>query len=318
MAIEFILDREQQVLEDELEKVMSDLKGTPEERRASFTLAQFTKRLIEASSSTLPQYKKLRPLRHIPKTSQLVKPVTKLAPQEGRDIYPIPFPGMPEPPEFKSLKISEARKLEQLEAGEAPIEISPQGIVRKPLIIDRETNQPLAEAEISKDIYKVIETPLNQQDIQVLIALENKIRKNPMKVLSQPKKLTKLTKKFCRKYSVSFTPDNYRKLRYHLIKEMINLSKIDPLFNDKEISEIHCEGLEKPIEVVYQGRRIPTNIQLKANEEINHIIVQMGKKAGQEISPKNPLLEAVISDKKVTANYGSDWAPANFKIEKAK
>jgi len=316
MAIEFILDKEQEKLEDELDQVLQDLRGTPEERRASFVLAQFTKRLLDVTAG-VPEHKRLKPVRHVPKlkfTRPKVTPVTKVKPEQ-LEVYPVPFPGMPEPPEFTTKKVTEAepRNLET----PPPVQVTPEGIEKKPLIIDRETNLPLAEAEISKELYKVIEEPLTQKDIKVLMALEKKLGKHPSKVLSKPKKLTKLTKKYCKKNNVPFTPENYRKLRYHLIKEVINLGKIDPLFNDQDITEINCEGPEKPVKVKYKGRDLNTNIHLKTNEEINHIIKQLGKKAKTEVGPKNPLLETTLGDKKVVANYGTDWVPPNFKITKA-
>ncbi|MDP4012119.1 MAG: hypothetical protein Q8R00_00740 [Candidatus Nanoarchaeia archaeon] len=305
MAVEFILDREQEKLEDELDQVLKQLREKPEDKKDSYVLAQFTKRLLEAFLPEERESVRLKPgIR--PKLRKL-KLLPQQLPKKSAEVFPVPYPGMPAPPEFK---------LEEIEIPEPPR--GPPGVERKTLILDRETSQPLAEAEINDKEYRIIESNLSEDDVQVLIALENKLRSNPQKFLTNPNKLTKLTKKFCRKYGVAFTPDNYRKLRYHLIKELVNLSKIDPIFNDPGITLINCESAGKPITVEYQGRVLTTNIVPQSDEAINHIIKQLGRRIKVNIDVKNPLLEAFVGDKKVIANYGSDFAPANFKIEKAK
>lgn len=312
MAIEFILDAEEQRLKNELDKIANNLEH-PEEKRRAFVLGQLTRLLIEASSKKAPEEKPRRILKLRPSILQQPRIVQREIPGIRRmEVSPTPYPGMPEPPAFKTIEIIEAPPFIETSI------ITPAGIEKKALILDRETNKPLAEAEVSKDSYNLIELPLTEQDVLVLAALEKKIGKNPVKVLSQPNKLTKLVGKFCRKNSVAFTPDNYRKLRYYLIKELINLGRIDPIFNDPRVTAISCDGVEQPLTVEYDGRLLKTNLHLKTTEEINHVIKQLGRKAGKTVSEKEPLLEAVIGDKKVTANYGTDWVPANFKIAKIK
>lgn len=308
MAIEFIFDREEQRLMDELSKIAHSLEN-PDEKRKAFVLGQFTRLLIEASARKVIEaprkFLRLKPSVLMPRVVTREIPGTKRL-----EVSPVPYPGMPEPPAFKLIAVPEAPSVIETSF------ISPSGVERKPLIFDRETNKPLAEVEVTADSYNLIEPPLNENEVLVLAALDKKIAWNPMKVLGQPKQLTKLTGKFCRKYSVAFTPDNYRKLRYYLIKELVNLSKIDPLFNDPRVTAINCDGTEQSLSVEYDGRKLKTNVHLKTSEEINHVITQLGKRANKAVNAKEPLLEAVIGDKKVVANYGSDWVPANFKISK--
>ena len=309
MAIEFIFDREEQRLMDDLSKIAHSLEN-PDEKRKAFVLGQFTRMLIEASSKKQVASVQKKFYR-VPIQLRRPQMVTRQLPGTKRlEVTPIPYPGMPEAPEFKLTAVPEAPDVIETSF------ISPSGVERKPLIFDRETNKPLAEVEVTAESYNLIEPPLNENEILVLSALDKKISGNPMKVLGQPKKLTKLTGKFCRKYSVAFTPDSYRKLRYYLIKELINLSKIDPIFNDPRITAIYCDGTEQPLTVEYDGRKLKTNVHLKTSEEINHVISQLGKRANKAVNAKESLLEVVIGDKKVVANYGSDWVPANFKISK--
>lgn len=309
MAIEFIFDREEQRLMDDLSKIAHSLEN-PDEKRKAFVLGQFTRMLIEASDKRVAQ-KVQKKFYRVPINLRRPQMVTREIPGTKRlEVSPVPYPGMPEAPEFKLTAVPEAPAVIETSF------ISPSGVERKPLIFDRETNKALAEVEVTKDSYNLIEPPLNENEILVLSALDKKIAGNPMKVLGQPKKLTKLTGKYCRKYSVAFTPDSYRKLRYYLIKELINLSKIDPIFNDPRVTAINCDGTEQPLTVEYDGRKLKTNVHLKTSEEINHVISQLGKRANKAVNAKEPLLEVVIGDKKVVANYGSDWVPANFKISK--
>ncbi len=311
MAVEFILDREEQRLKEELDKIARNLEH-PEEKRRAFVLGQLTRLLIEASSKHVEAEKPRRILRLRPSILQPRIVQREIPGAKKLEVFPVPYPGMPEAPAFKAIEIVEAPPFIETSV------VTSEGIEKKALILDRETNKPLAEAEVSADSYNLIEPALSEQDILVLAALERKLGKNPVKVLSQPKKLTKLTGKFCRKYGVAFTPDNYRKLRYYLLKEMINLGRIDPIFHDPRVSAINCEGTEQPLTVEYDGRMLKTNVHLKTSEEINHVIKQLGRRAGKVVNEKEPLLEAVIGDKKVTANYGTDWVPANFKIVKVK
>lgn len=309
MAVEFILDREEQRLMDELSKIAHSLEN-PDEKRKAFVLGQFTRMLIEASDKRVEQ-KVQKKFYRVPINLRRPQMVTREIPGTKRlEVSPVPYPGMPEAPEFKLTAVPEAPPVIETSF------ISPSGVERKPLIFDRETNKALAEVEVTKESYNLIEPPLNENEILVLSALDKKISGNPIKVLGQPKKLTNLTGKYCRKYSVAFTPDSYRKLRYYLIKELINLSKIDPIFNDPRVTAINCDGTEQPLTVEYDGRKLKTNVHLKTSEEINHVISQLGKRANKAVNAKEPLLEVVIGDKKVVANYGSDWVPANFKISK--
>ena len=107
MAIEFIFDREEQKLMNELNKIASNLEH-PEEKRQAFILGQFTRLLIEASSKKPVQKLERKQLR-VPLNFRRPNLVTRQIPgTKSLEVTPVPYPGMPEPPNFKLMEVPEA------------------------------------------------------------------------------------------------------------------------------------------------------------------------------------------------------------------
>ncbi|NIO22046.1 MAG: type IV secretory pathway protein [Candidatus Aenigmarchaeota archaeon] len=91
-------------------------------------------------------------------------------------------------------------------------------------------------------------------------------------------------------------PGAIEKLKYYLVRDLINYGKIDPFMHDYMVEDISCDGPDIPVYIWHRQREsIPTNVVFEEND-LNSFIVRLAYLAGKHINIANPMLDASLPD----------------------
>jgi flagellar protein FlaI len=111
-------------------------------------------------------------------------------------------------------------------------------------------------------------------------------------------------------------------IRYCLERDIVGMGKVEPMFNDPNIEDISCDGINIPIYVYHRNPglgSLKTNVVFTTEEELNSFVVKMAQRARKSISIAEPLLDASLPDgSRIQATLGTDIARkgSNFTIRK--
>lgn len=275
----------------ELENVLHEIKRKPSpyEKKALF-FKEFTASLFNA-------YKK-----QIKK--EIKKPEIKIK-APPKPAQPKPLPSL-EPEKIKEEIIQSFPKvrLKEIPLPEIPIP-KPQPVQKEEkeynLILSRISSKPLVKVLIT-DIYSLIEPELTEEQKAKLQKLKKS--KVSQEELLNPKKLEKL---------ISKDLEEMEKIRYYLVRDLINIGKIAPLIDDRNVKEIICE--KNQIKIKYREVEMQTNISVN-QDEINEIINNIAQKVNVKLSKNNPFLSTVFKGLTIQASLGSEYMEPSFVIKK--
>lgn len=111
-------------------------------------------------------------------------------------------------------------------------------------------------------------------------------------------------------------------LEYHIFRDFIGLSRIEPLLHDNDIEDIHCDGVRIPLFITHRNPlygEMQTNIIFSTPEELDSFVLRLAQKCGRALSIAEPLLDGALPDgSRVQITYGTDIAMrgSNFTIRK--
>lgn len=96
--------------------------------------------------------------------------------------------------------------------------------------------------------------------------------------------------------TVSLTQEQYDKVRYYLIRNRVGYNKLEPLFYDPWLEDIHCTGVgtikteHKIFDMVY------TNVGFEDDDELNNYILDVTERVERPASDANPVIDAMMPD----------------------
>ena len=163
--------------------------------------------------------------------------------------------------------------------------------------------------------YSVIEPLIDKKLIEKVKELAKKDIEKDKNKLSDDKFIINIIKEGCKKTGREFKEDLINQIEYYLYRDFIFFSTIDPLLHDQNIKEIVCEGINKPVNVIdHSLQKLNTNIIFTKNEEIDDIINRFAKKNNVTLSERNPTLETVYKNFKISATLGFGGVSSKFTI----
>ncbi|MFA5176072.1 MAG: hypothetical protein WC413_02335 [Candidatus Nanoarchaeia archaeon] len=219
-------------------------------------------------------------------------PKVKLVAKEARPSIPVP-------------QFTESKKLEETEY---------------PLVVTLDTNKILVKAVFKNNEYFVEEPTLTNSETQVVTALKFKIGSKLIKkpeTANDKQLLMNLVQKLSKKYNIPFNTDNYERLRYFLIRDSLGYGKIDTLFKDKNIREIRCDVVNKPVVVTYKDiENVETNITFDNKEQLERLIKKLFEMSKQKIKSGVNYLDVDLPGLKIKAMMDTAEGNLNFDIKK--
>lgn len=332
MAIHFLYDEVLEKNKTELEDILKELKKDPEVCKKTFILQSFARSLIEASKKLKekPVEVKLKP--SMMETKPRLMPVKlKQLPAPGPTVILPPKPTVivaPRPAIIKQPGVIKQEQLEyktptlipkteikkeqsKIEIKKIEIEAPKEDIKRIPLIVDKDNNEVIAFAQINGS-YNVTEPPLNDTELKVLQDTKKEISGNPKKYIEQKEnKLIDYVKKYSSRNKVEYSESLYHRVKYYLIRDLINFGKVDILLHDADIFLITCNNLG-PVNIKYKDQNLPTNIMFKDATEINNLIINIALKTGKTITEKDPFLDTNYQNFRIQATLATEYITPKF------
>jgi flagellar protein FlaI len=112
------------------------------------------------------------------------------------------------------------------------------------------------------------------------------------------KEVLKTARRVIREFQIRFTKTpglSWSKIEYYIERDLAGYGVLDPIFRDRYIEDISCNGPRKPIYVWHRKyESIPTNIEFVSEEELDEYILKLTHMAGKHISVAYPVLDAIL------------------------
>tara|TARA_Y100000310_G_scaffold343661_1_gene452330 strand:+ start:4730 stop:5689 length:960 start_codon:yes stop_codon:yes gene_type:complete len=310
----FILERNFRDLNKETEELLFNLKNPLAGKKANI-IKKFTRELIKAQSSKrefkarkktrqeealiltttagraeTPSINIQRPLLE----ETLVKPLPKLLPK----------------PEMKKVQKTPKKISEKI--SKPPLKLKEKRIS---LITSQVTGTEIVHAIKKGMFYTIYESDLSQEEVAVLDDLKPILEKKH-EIFQDKAKFIKIMKKAAKKNRVRSDELSPSKLRYFLIKHIINFGLIDPLLHDPQIIKILCDGPNIKIKILRDTEELITNLEYKNSRQLSDFLESIAKKASQKISEKTPAFEAEFQGFRIKAVIGTEDIPSRFVFER--
>lgn len=95
---------------------------------------------------------------------------------------------------------------------------------------------------------------------------------------------------------VPVTLEQFDKIKYLFIRDLIGHGKVEPLIRDPYIEDIHCVGLG-PVFIEHKVfGRCRTSITFDKDEDLDGYVRAMSERIGKPVSDTNPIVDATLPD----------------------
>jgi len=168
-------------------------------------------------------------------------------------------------------------------------------------------SEPFAHINIVEDpdgklIYEVWEASLTSDEERVYREIMDHLVWELKPITSLDVDVTAEIKKTARRIVREFqirltrTPGlSWSKILYYIERDVLGFGVLDPVFKDRYIEDISCNGVGKPVYVWHKKyESLPTNIVFTSEEVLNEYVVKLAHMAGKHISVAYPVLDAIL------------------------
>ncbi|MFH1332542.1 MAG: hypothetical protein ABIH63_04650, partial [archaeon] len=243
----------------------------------------------------IPMKVKARPVVKVPTPPQ--SQLLKAYEQARMKKIPVAKPEAPTPAPEPLVKAPEVEK--KVEGIPAPPE--EQVIELEEAFHDLENNYPLPvlkgrngvaivrnSVEKSADgmVYNVAEPVVDAKAVgyaKDLIARD--IKKDPSK-FDDDAFMSKHLAKALKKSKIAYSDDYADRLKYFVKRDLVGFGRVDPLLQDPNVKSVICDGVDKPVRVVFNnGLEVKSNVVFSNQDELNSFVKYLSSKF-----PYNPKL----------------------------
>ncbi len=332
--IKFVLDERLNELNSGIQSVLYNIKE-PLAGERIYILNKFTKALIQAHfNQTGKKTKKytsqetfllttheeefLPPELDIPstETEEFEIPSFPIEPQRNLAKENISFDVrnfqsknlLEEPKEELPLKVKEIPTVEVLKT----LDLTEEHVS---LINSQVNGEELASATVKGLFYIVHESQLSANEITVLNAVRP-ILENKQDLFHNKDMFVKIMNKVAKKNKISKDELSPSKLRYFLIKHLVNFGLIDPILHDPKITKVICDGPNLKIKVLRDSKELITNLEYVEASQLKEFIDYLAKKSLKKITDETTTLELEFDNFRIHINVGTEGVPQKFTLEK--
>ncbi|MEM3980551.1 MAG: protein kinase, partial [Ignisphaera sp.] len=167
--------------------------------------------------------------------------------------------------------------------------------------------EPYAYINIVEDpegklIYEVQEVSLTPEEEEIYKEIKDHIvweLKPVVKLeVDVANEIRRLARRIMKEFQIRFTRTpglSWSKIMYYVDRDIIGYGILDPIFKDRHIEDISCNGPKKPVYVWHRKyESLPTNIEFLSEEELDEYILKLTHMAGKHISVAYPILDAIL------------------------
>lgn len=147
------------------------------------------------------------------------------------------------------------------------------------------------------EIGNVLPVPINILEMdKVLIELYNMIVEIGKPENSGKGVLSKITDLFNPGKKIKLSPEQYEIIKYFLIRNRIGYGKLEPLFSDPYIEDIHCTGIGAIHMVHKVFEMVETSIVFKDDLELNKYLIEVSERVERPVSDAHAVVDAIMPD----------------------
>lgn len=176
--------------------------------------------------------------------------------------------------------------------------------------------------------YTVLEPPLTEvekRDIaRIISTVEDKINVRFESTHKEAAEdyLKGLIDRIMDQFGLRLTPERKEKYVYYLLRNFIELDKLQPILNDPNIEDISCDGIKIPVFVDHRNPKygsLKSSVVFETKEELDNFVMKLAQRCGKIISVAEPVMQGALPDgSRVQATLETDIAKrgSNFTIRK--
>ena len=119
--------------------------------------------------------------------------------------------------------------------------------------------------------------------------------------------------------SIPVTQHQYDKIKYYIIRNRVGFGKLQPLFYDDYLEDIHCTGVGAITTVHKVFGMVHTNLIFNNDEDLNRYIIETSERVERLVSDRNSVVDAIMPDgSRTNFIYGRDLSleGSSFTIRK--
>ena len=299
--IHFLYEEINENINKDIEKILFQIKNPLSAKNARI-IKRLTKELIKASAK------------------QIYKEEIKPADVHGVKIEEIK-PGAIEINMQEAKQEVQSENLEQDKfAGYQPSSLQdkaarrdslPRNITQITLIKDGETGELLVRGELEENEYRVYEPVLSDDDVRLLNEVKQTIGGDINSIVSR-KNMWKILRKASKNLNVYFDDDNFLKLRYYIVRNLLGYGAVEPFVHDNYIQRIICEGQGEKVMVIRDNKKLRTNVMFKSKDELNNMLNTLAERTFQKISVDDPVLDSIYRGFRIQGTLGTDMVSSKF------
>ncbi|WP_459822604.1 type II/IV secretion system ATPase subunit [Halorubrum luteum] len=111
-------------------------------------------------------------------------------------------------------------------------------------------------------------------------------------------------------YGVDAGMSTFYRLLYYLYRDFRGYGKVDPLFHDRHIEDISCDGYDLPLFVYHdEYTDVETNVSF-AERELDNYVIRLAQRSGRHISVGDPIVGTTLPDgSRVELALGEEVTP---------
>lgn len=121
------------------------------------------------------------------------------------------------------------------------------------------------------------------------------------------------------KQQIRLTSEEFRAVRYLLIRDKVGMGVLEPLLTDTNIEDISCSGLGRIFVEHKVFAALKTINSFQEMEELNSFVIQVSEKVGKPITYRDPIVDTALPDgSRINIVFGEDVSKrgSNFTIRK--
>ncbi|MCB9362133.1 type II/IV secretion system ATPase subunit [Candidatus Woesearchaeota archaeon] len=157
----------------------------------------------------------------------------------------------------------------------------------------------LYEKVMDRMIDKAQEVPVPDRTTEIKPILE--------KMIDEIVQVTKVKRRWQMGAKIPVTEEQYTIIRYHVLRERVGFSKLEPLFYDPYLEDIHCTGVGNLTAVHKIFHMVRMSLTFSTDLELNKYILEASERVERPVSDARPVVDAVMPDgSRVNYIYGRE------------
>ncbi|MFP4189576.1 MAG: type II/IV secretion system ATPase subunit [Candidatus Woesearchaeota archaeon] len=109
------------------------------------------------------------------------------------------------------------------------------------------------------------------------------------------------------KGKIRLSQEQYDTVKYYIIRNRVGYAKLEPIFYDPNIEDIHCTGVGNITMIHKIFDMVHTNITFPTDLELNRYIIEVSERVERPTSEAQPVVDAIMPDgSRVNFIYGRE------------